>query len=133
MRNISLWRDNRVNALEEFFGEFFLKPGTITSTTAYQPKSNVTTVEGGYELSLAVPGVSRENIDVNVANNMMTVAYKTKKDSINTFATESFTKSWSLPENTDPKSITAKSENGILTVSVPTNQTTSTQRTVTVQ
>ena len=133
MRNISLWRDNRANALEEFFGEFFLKPDTLTSTTAYQPKSNVKSIDGGYELSLAVPGVSRENIDVNIANNTMTVSYKTKSESTNTFATKSFTKSWSLPENTDPEFITAKSENGILTVSVPTNQTTKTQRTITVQ
>lgn len=132
MRSISLWKDNRTNAFEDFFGEFFVKPYTNT-ITAYQPNTNVTTTDKGYEVSLAVPGVSKEDINVNVANNTMTVSYNTKSGTENTLATKSFTKSWSLPENTDPEFITAKSENGILTLSVPTNQTINTQRTITVQ
>lgn len=131
MRSISLWKDNRLNHLESVFGEFFVKP---TNTVAmYQPKTKISTTESGYELSLALPGVSKEDIDVNVENNMMTVSYNSQEEAQNAFATKSFAKSWSLPDNTDSEFITAKSVNGILTVSVPTSQAAKTQKTITVQ
>ena len=114
---------------DPFFGEFFGRP-SVRNTG---PKTSVATTDDGYELSVVVPGVSKGDIDINVEKGTLTVSYKTTEETKTSFATKSFTKSWTLPENTDAEFITAKSENGILTLSVPTTDKSIPARTITVQ
>lgn len=133
MSGITLWggRNNHdiFDAMDVWADRIFGAPPAMNSVG---PKTNVKKTEEGIEVSLSVPGVNKEDININVNNNLMTVSYKSPDGEDKSFATNSFRKSWTLPENTDPEFITAKSENGILKLSVPTGQTT-TSRTVTVQ
>tara|TARA_Y100000004_G_scaffold193466_1_gene256072 strand:- start:83 stop:454 length:372 start_codon:yes stop_codon:yes gene_type:complete len=123
MSGLSIWGDT-------FFDGLIANP---IPARASGPKTNVKTTKEGYEVSLVVPGVNKEDININVDKGTMTVSYKKTKETWTSFATRSFTKSWTLPENTDPEFITAKSENGILTLSVPTKDTTVPARTITIQ
>lgn len=118
-----------MSSLDTFFGEFFTRP----PSRGTGPKTNVTTTEEGYELSLVVPGVDKGDFDINIDKGTLTVSYKTTDETKASFATRSFSRSWTLPKNTDPEFITAKSENGILTLSVPTTDTTVPSRTIAVQ
>lgn len=127
MSGLNIWGKD---PLDTFFDGFFVSP---TRNRITGPKTNVKTTEQGYEVSLVVPGVEKKDININVDKGTVTVSYNTTEETSTTFATKSFTKSWTLPENTDPEFITAKSENGILTLSVPTTDTTTPARTITVQ
>ena len=117
------------NAMDIWADNIFGGPGP----REVGPRTNVTKTEKGVEVSLVVPGVNKEDIDVNIDNNTMTVSYKTSDQTRASFATKSFSKSWRLPEDTDPEFITAKSENGILTLSVPYSQTSNISRTISIQ
>ncbi len=96
--------------VDSFFGEQTFESG---------PKSKIRKSERGHEVYMVVPGVSKDDVSVDIENNLMTVSYDERKEQDNVFATKSFSKSWKLPRNADIDNITASSENGILTINVP--------------
>ena len=110
---------------------FFVQP---TGTSRANLNTNVTQDDNQYRVQMSVPGVPKDEINLNVNNNIMTVSYDSREVSENTFATRSFQKSWTLPDNSDLERITANSTDGILTISIPKEVTTDLpERTITIQ
>lgn len=70
-----------------------------------------------YQYELCLPGIPKANINVSVEKNLLIVSYEIDKEK--NYVVNSFKKSFSLPEDTDVSKITAKSEDGILTIKVP--------------
>lgn len=67
-------------------------------------------------IEMPLPGVSKENLKVNVEDNLLTIHAKT--DTKSRFS-KNISKSWSLDDTIDVNRITAKLENGLLTVILP--------------
>jgi len=88
--------------------------------TSVGPQSYIATDDTEHRISIALPGVPKEAVDVTVGDNTLIVGYEASGDDYNSavFST-SFTKSWTLPENIDVEGIAASSDNGILTITVP--------------
>lgn len=84
------------------------------------PQYNVIQNDTGYEISVAVPGLDKSDIDVNVEANVLTISHSQKENTASTFACSSFSRSWRLPEGTEIDNIDATYDKGILTLSVPT-------------
>ena len=88
------------------------------------PRANITENDQGYNLSLAAPGLSREDFNINVENGVMTVSATSenneKSNSYSEFNYQNFKRSWSLPEGIQAESITANYQAGILNITVPT-------------
>lgn len=90
------------------------------------PAVNVEETDKTYLISVAAPGLNKEDFHVSVENNILTISSEsnnTKEDSQNNFLRrefnyQEFSRSFSLPENTNVDSITASHKNGILNVSV---------------
>ena len=77
-------------------------------------------------LEAEVPGLSKEDVSVEVKDNILTVSgeRKVKRDEDAVYVRKelkrsSFKRSFSLGENLDPENIVAEFENGILTVNIP--------------
>jgi HSP20 family protein len=71
------------------------------------------------EISIAAPGLSKEDFDVSLKNEHLTVSYeKSIDDNPRLFSKQAFSRSWSVPRRTKMKDISAKYDAGILTVSV---------------
>lgn len=90
------------------------------------PRANILKEDKGYVLELAVPGFSRNDFNISVDDNVLTVSANSDvtEDYTNSLATQeysysSFNRSWSLPVNTYMKGIDASYEAGILSVSIP--------------
>ncbi|HTX59710.1 MAG TPA: Hsp20/alpha crystallin family protein [Verrucomicrobiae bacterium] len=66
--------------------------------------------ESGYEIEIAAPGFTPESIDVTIEDSVLTVRGKTEK--------RSFTRSFSLPDDIDGDAVSAKLENGLLTIAL---------------
>lgn len=79
--------------------------------------------EGAYNLRLELPGVGKENVKVLVKDNMLRVeAQHQAQEQGKTWASHvesNFQRSLRLPEGVKPEEITAKMENGVLTVKLP--------------
>jgi len=75
-----------------------------------------------FELSIDVPGVKEEDIDVKLEDGLLTVQGQrmaSSSDSSSQFITSKFSKSFSLDKTVDVEQITAELKNGVLTVSAP--------------
>jgi len=102
-----------LDLIDSFFGEQTYESG---------PKSKIRKSDSGHEVFMVVPGVSKDDVNVDIENNLMTVSYNQKKEQDNVFAVKSFSRSWKLPRAADIDNITASSENGILTINVPNKE-----------
>ena len=110
---------------DRFFDSFFSDAPIYGVTrnrreTGITPRFNVSQTETGYSISVAAPGVSKEDININIEANTLAISYTQEENTEASFACSSFRRSWRLPEGTDIENITAAYENGILSLSVPT-------------
>jgi HSP20 family protein len=95
---------------------------------AKMPAVNVKDNEKNYEIEVAAPGMKKEDFNLSVENRILTITAETKEEkevkeddayTRREFASASFTRSFSLPENADENNIQAHYEDGILRVTVP--------------
>lgn len=120
------------NEFEQILGTLFGPRGQrgsdSTSFTSI-PRANVAKNDEGYTIELAVPGMSREDFNISVENNTITVssaADNIQNDVEDTYTSKeftfsSFTRSWTLPKGANTSSIGARYNAGILAVHVPVN------------
>jgi len=89
------------------------------------PPTNISKEDGKYLLSIAIPGVAKENVSINIEKNRLTVKSKVEEDKnvkfrLREFNFTNFERSFRLSEDVDTDNISAKFENGILFISIPT-------------
>ena len=91
------------------------------------PAANVIENKDHYEVSLAAPGMKKDDFNIDVEGNMLTISAemeekKEEKDgrySRKEFSYTTFTRSFSLPEWVNKDKIDAFYENGLLRVHLP--------------
>ena len=93
------------------------------------PLANVSENDSGYEINLAVPGLSREDLLIDVDNNILTVSSENEKNQNSEkyipnreFNYNNFNRSWKLPKSAEVESITANYNSGVLNISVPVKE-----------
>jgi HSP20 family protein len=90
---------------------------------SFVPSVEVTEKDGKYFVNVALPGFRREDIDVEVSGNELTIAgkYERKKEDGKKHYSEmrqaSFTRTIVLPQEIDENQVAAEFENGMLHVS----------------
>tara|TARA_B100001057_G_C22805926_1_gene933430 strand:+ start:1410 stop:1832 length:423 start_codon:yes stop_codon:yes gene_type:complete len=118
---------------DSFFGDFnsvlnsLVKPTKIrrysTVNSQVQPRANISRDDTGYQVSLAAPGLSRSDFNIEVSDNVLTVSsenkVKNEKSLREEYSYSKFSRSWALPETADIESITAEYQAGILNVNIP--------------
>jgi len=91
------------------------------------PAMNVWMNENGAVVTTELPGVLSDNLDINVADNTLTVSGSRKPEELEEGATYhrreraygTFTRSFQLPFRVDPQKVEASLNNGILTITLP--------------
>jgi len=89
-----------------------------------KPAANISESEESFELELAIPGLRKEEVKINIENNLLSISSEKQKESeVNysrrEFVYKSFNRSFSLPKSVDVDKIKAKHENGVLSISLP--------------
>lgn len=95
-----------------------------------QPPVNILEDENEFVLELSVPGFSKEEINIELENDLFTISSKEKvgeslngqKYSRREFFMTSFKRSFTLPDTVNQEEIAAKFENGILRITLPKKQ-----------
>lgn len=108
---------------------FFAAPYRYTAmqpaVKSTSPVANILKSEAGYQIQLAIPGVPKENVKVEINDDQLIIsATNSNQDSNNQFVRNefdysSFKRSFRLPKNADSANLNAKFENGILTIDIP--------------
>lgn len=119
---------NMGGLLERFFNDSLYDN---TQVQNFIPEVDVLESDKTYELHIAVPGFNKNDFNLEVDDNLLTVSGErkfedTKSDkkfkSVQT-SYGSFSRTFTLPENVDATKIDAHYNNGILEVMVPKDET----------
>ena len=97
---------------------------TANTECRYTPKADYYEVENGFVLEVELPGVKKEDLDVQVEKNILTVkATRARKD-------EKFTyeRNFRLADEIDTENIKVSLENGILTFELSKKQQTAARK-----
>lgn len=111
---------------DSFLDNFIEKEGSLIKTD-FAPSVNTREGEHAYHVEVDLPGVKKEDINVNVKDNIVTISGERRaKEEIKEedyYKVESsygkFERSFTLPENVDVENIHAESEDGVLEVVIP--------------
>lgn len=110
------------NLFDDFFGTFGNEWNALS-----HPATNIHETTDGYHVELSVPGLTKEDLKVNVENGLLTISYQKAENSEQKeyktirreFGFKSFKRSFSLDEKINADDVQAKYENGILQVYLP--------------
>lgn len=87
--------------------------------------ANILKTETGYELQLSLPGYTRENISIQVLNDVLSIegkldntAQETKKMLHKEFSTREFKRSFTIGDTLDADSVDASFQHGILKIKI---------------
>ncbi|MBO9729686.1 MAG: Hsp20/alpha crystallin family protein [Chitinophaga sp.] len=94
------------------------------------PAANVTEEKDSYKLSLAVPGMKKDDFKINVEGNVLTISAEKEEEkeeknarySRQEFNYSSFSRSFSIPETINKDKIEAHYEDGMLKLKLPKNE-----------
>ncbi|AWX43425.1 Small heat shock protein C2 [Flagellimonas maritima] len=101
--------------------------GGMENQKNFVPSVNIKDKSKGFELELAVPGFNKEDFQIEVDNDVLTISSEVKSENEETkenytrkeFFHASFKRAFSLPETVDGTKIDASYENGILRLTLP--------------
>jgi len=119
MYNLESKKNNNYLSLFDEFDDFF------TDKLGKDMKTNILENDDNYTVTSEIPGVSKENIKIDVADNTLTISVNkknTNKDEkknylVKEISETSSSRSFYL-DDMDENNITAKMDNGILTITV---------------
>ena len=120
--------DKMPSVFDDFFkpwNEWF--DGGVWGRTHKVPAVNITEQEGEYIVSLAAPGLKKDDFKIDVDGNMLTISSekeenkeeKDKKFTRREYSYSSFSRCFTLPEEINQAKIEAKYEDGVLKISLP--------------
>lgn len=114
------------SVFDDFFGNDWLETSKAFQPTI--PAVNVIEKEDSFQLDVAVPGMKKESINIDLDNDVLTV-YSEQKDEKETseegkytrreFHYSSFKRSFTIPESVDADNINARYEDGVLKIDLP--------------
>ena len=118
--------------MPSIFDDFF-KPwnewfdGGLWGRTMQVPAVNITEQKDDYLVSLAAPGLKKDDFKIDVDGNMLTISSekedtkeeKDKKFTRKEYNYSSFSRSFSLPEEINKEKIEAYYEDGVLKITLP--------------
>lgn len=98
-----------------------------SDSIANVPKVNVKETEKGFTLELAAPGLEKEDFNLELDNNVLTItaSKEVKEEKTDERYTrkeynfQSFRRAFSLPHQVDPDKISATYRNGVLYLELP--------------
>lgn len=119
---------NLQREVDSLFDRFFNRNGGDGSTsTVWSPRTDLVETDDDFRLRLDVPGLTKEDISINLQNRTLTVSGE--RTSERTEESEEFVRverafgnfhrSFTLPDAVDEDNIEATYDNGVLTISVP--------------
>lgn len=118
------------NNLSRFFDDSFW--GFSGETDRSRVPLNLRETQNSYEMELVAPGLRKEDFQLNISGDMLTISFEEKNENQETNSAEgwlrqeyrkrSFSRSFHMNEAIDSNGIKAHYENGILHVTLPKNE-----------
>lgn len=110
-----------------YLGSIFDDDFFPVTSRGSNPAVNIREDEKRFILDLAVPGMDRKDMKIDINENLLTISSETRNESEETndgykrkeFSYSSFCRSFQIPENVNTEKIEANYKDGILSVTLP--------------
>lgn len=121
-------RKNLFGYMPTFMSNWFDDFGIIPTNFTNSPKVNVKETDKAYEIEIANPGFSKDETKIEVKDGIIHVymTSESKEDEgtedkyhIKQWSKSSYEESWNLPSNVIEDQISAKNNDGVLTITLP--------------
>src|SRR6185312_3136671 len=101
--------------------------GDLTGPVLNVPAVKITENKDDFKVSLAVPGIKKDDFNIDINGNMLTISCEKegkkeeqeKKYTRKEYNYSCFSRSFTLPEDVDKEKIDARYENGVLQLTLP--------------
>ncbi|MFS4481849.1 Hsp20/alpha crystallin family protein [Hyunsoonleella sp. 2307UL5-6] len=122
----NLSHNNWSNFMDDFFGLKTL-PTTFPNTGITLPKVNIRETKDDYFVDLAIPGMKKEDINIDLDNDVLTISADTKAEGSENeenytrreFGYTSFKRTFTLPDSINYGKIEAAYKDGVLSIQLP--------------
>ena len=112
--------------VDEFFGRDYM-PALDFQTGINMPSVNIVESKDDFRIEVAAPGLDKNDFKINVENNVLNISSEKEESNEDNderymrreFCYTSFNRSFSLPQTVESDKVSAKHENGVLTISMP--------------
>lgn len=119
-------RTNPFLPVSNFFDDFFADDLDFLKKMQTVPSVNILEREADYYIELAVPGFKKEDFDIDLDNNMLTISCEKETEKIDEnskytkreFSFNQFKRVFTLPDTIDIEQIKAEYVDGLLKVSI---------------
>jgi len=99
----------------------------VSNRASSMPAVNIREDDKNYVLDLAIPGIEKKDLKIDMDDDVLTISSETKSESEDSsngykrkeFSYSSFCRSFYVPENVNRDKIAASYRDGILSVSLP--------------
>ena len=116
---------NLQNVFSDLFGSY--EDETDMGNTSWMPTVDISGTETGFEIHAELPGVSENDVNVSVSDNILTVKGEKRQEiekvDKNYHRMErrygSFQRSFTLPRHVETSDIKAEFKDGVLTLEIP--------------
>lgn len=131
---MTLIKTNQANRLPSVFDDMF-NNDRLGGTTSFKrigtmvPAVNIYEDEDTFSVEVAAPGKTREDFNIELDNEILTISSEEKKEESNThkngrftrkeFSYSNFRRAFTLPETIDSEKISASYDNGVLRINLP--------------
>lgn len=114
--------------LDGFFNDFGTeKTLNQTGGNSFSPRLDIKEAEEAYHISVEVPGVDKEGVDISLKDGLLTIQGERKQEAQEENekyswierSYGSFQRSVRLPKHTQEDAVEARLENGVLEIKVP--------------
>ncbi len=112
-----------------FFGEDWFGNPNIAQAGTTVPAVNIKDTADNFEVEMAAPGMKKDDFQVNLDNNILTISAEQKSESEDKdkhgnytrreFSYSSFSRSFTLPDTVEADKIGAKYKDGVLRITLP--------------
>lgn len=126
-RTVSTWVDQLFqDNLNRFFNDDFWGFSGINQQV--NVPVNLRETDKTYEMSLIAPGLKKDDLKLNVTNDLLTISYEQKEGNEQKeqegwlrkdYKMQSFSRSFTLDDFVDTNNITASYDNGVLHLTLP--------------
>ena len=117
------------NQMGKVFGDLLgsEESGTDMENSTWMPTVDISETENGFEIRAELPGVSENDVNVSVTDNLLTIKgekhQEAETDGKNYHRVErrygSFQRSFTLPRHIETAAIKAEFKDGVLTLGIP--------------
>ncbi|GAB1448265.1 MAG: Hsp20/alpha crystallin family protein [Bacteroidetes bacterium] len=138
-----LFRDQFVNTqINSLFDSLFNDSlGKFERNVFFTPRVDVVESESRFEIQMALPGIKKEEIKIDIEKNVLSISGERKLESekkeekyhlVENFYGK-FSRSFTLPENIDFENLSAELKEGILFVQIPKKEVKQNRSTVVIK